>query len=297
MGASNSPLQENKLDDFIKLMNQGSLKNNNISINNLNIVFNDRHINIQNPNIPNNQPFNAQNPNILNNQPFNTQNPNILNNQPINTQNPSFFNVQQTPVNYQNELNESSIKYININSEFGQMSLQVNQDDLIIDIIQKYKTKLGKQNIESITFYTQENIFLQPNIQLKNTGLQNFSIINAKIEYKQNPPMNIASEQNSFQSNRQISREESLLTKKKIKENLKKGYITFIIFSSSLKPKTYISRPNDYFKLIEDDYKLSNPGKDIIFLYDGKRLTPDKTLKEQKIKHLCKIVAFENEFN
>ena len=54
MGASNSPLQENKLDDFIKLMNQGSLKNNNISINNLNIVFNDRHINIQNPNIPNN---------------------------------------------------------------------------------------------------------------------------------------------------------------------------------------------------------------------------------------------------
>jgi len=113
-------------------------------------------------------------------------------------------------------LNESSIKYININSEFGQMSLQVNQDDLIIDIIQKYKTKLGKQNIESITFYTQENIFLQPNIQLKNTGLQNFSIINAKIECKQNPPMNIASEQNSFQSNRQISREESLLTKKKI---------------------------------------------------------------------------------
>ena len=260
MGASNSPIQENNIEDFIKSIKQASSgNNNNIMINSIDMVVNGNQINYQNPNSYTNIPNQS------------TQ-------------------MTSSTTNYQIEVN-NVIKNINIKSEFGLMSLQVNSDDLINDIIQKYKSKLGQQNVEYISFYSQDNIFIKPSLQLKNTGLKDNSTIIAKIEYKKNIITKETNNNSNFNPNMNLSREDAIALKKKLKENARKGLITFIILNPSLKPETYFAKPNDRFQVYIDDYKLKNPGKQFYFLYKGLQISPEQTIKEQKIQNLSKILA------
>ena len=92
------------------------------------------------------------------------------------------------------------------------LQLQVNSNEKVGDIIEKYKNKLQQDNIQNISFNTEEYPFLETNKQLKDYNLQNNSIINAKIEYKQNGNTNtqnkIFANGNDLQKEKPISNRE-----------------------------------------------------------------------------------------
>ena len=271
MGASNSPLQQNNLAQIINAVNSPNLPNlqspnqtPNIIINNLNIVVNGQEFIYQK-----NQSSNSQ------------QQQEMINKPQENT-----------------ELN-NDIQLI-ITSELGQLKLQVNLLDKIEDIIEKYKNKLNKDNIERIYLYTTDNVFLNPNNILKDYYTINNPIINAKFEYKLNMNnMNISDNNKNkikkeykFQ-NMEVPHDQLEVAREKMKEKLKNGWIAVVVRSAILGLKLFYVKPNDKFKIIENEYKKLYPEKDWIFLFNGFKVDPDKTIKEQNIKWLSQIIVDE----
>ena len=110
----------------------------------------------------------------------------MVNGQEINFQRSQPSKFEQMKIPQKKENNEPVFLTISIQSEFGKLQLQVNSNETVGDIIEKYKNKLQNDNIKNISFHTENYGFLEANKQLKDYNLQNNSIINAKIEYKQN---------------------------------------------------------------------------------------------------------------
>ena len=233
MGASNSPLQQNNLAQIINAVNSSNLPNlqspnqtPNIIINNLNIVVNGQEFIYQK-----NQSSNSQQQQEMINKPQENK-----------------------------ELN-NDIQLI-ITSELGQLKLQVNLFDKIEDIIEKYKNKLNKDNIEKIYLYTTDNVFLNPNNILKDYYTINNPITNAKFEYKLNMNnMNISDNNKNkikkeykFQ-NMEVPHDQLEEAREKMKEKLKNGWIAVVVRSAILGLKLFYVKPNDKFKIIENEYK------------------------------------------
>ena len=154
---------------------------------------------------------------------------------------------------------------IYIKSEFGMFKLQVNSNEKVGDIIEKYKTKLQQDNIQNISFNTEKYPFLETNNQLKDYNLQNNSIINAKIEYKKNVNTNTQNKifvnGNNLQkekpiSNKEIPSDELLKIKETMKEKLKKGLITVVIKNSFGETRFFYVKPDTKFKIIEEGHKM-----------------------------------------
>ena len=191
------------------------------------------------------------------------------------------------------ENNEPVFFTIYIKSEFGMFQLQVNSKEKVRDIIQKCKNKLQRDNIKNISFNTDKYSFLEKNNQLKDYNLQNNSIINAKIEYKQNG--DITNENNSQKkkpiSNKEIPSDELLKIKEIIKEKLKKGLITVVIKNSYGETRFFYVKPDIKFKIIEEKFKSYFPDKNWIFLFNGLIVDSEKTLVELNIKMLSVVIA------
>ena len=282
MGASNSPLQQNNLAEILNSVNpqissdpQSPNQTPNIIINNLNVVING-------------QEFIYQNNQVFNNNNSSQQPP-----QP----------PQQEVINkpQENVVLNNNIQLI-INSELGQIKLQVNLLDKIDDIIQKYKNKLNKDNIAKIYLYTMDNIFLNPNSFLKDYYNVNNPIITAKFDYKLTSSINSVSfSENSknkikkeyqFQ-NQEIPHVQLEEAREIMKEKLRNGWIAVVVRSALLGIKLFYVKPNDKFKIIENEYKKLYPGKEWVFLFNGLKIDPDKTIKEQKIKWLSRVIVDE----
>ena len=201
------------------------------------------------------------------------------------------INFQRSPPIEEN--NEPVFLTIIIKSEFGMFKLQVNSNEKVGDIIEKYKTKLQQDNIQNISFNTEKYPFLETNNQLKDYNLQNNSIINAKIEYKQNG--DITKENNSQKkkpiSNKEIPSDELLKIKEIIKEKLKKGLITVVIKNSFGETRFFYVKPDTKFKIIEEEFKNCFPDKNWIFLFNGLVVDSEKTLVELNIKMLSVVIA------
>ena len=108
---------------------------------------------------------------------------------------------------------------IYIKSKFGMFQLQVNSNEKVRDIIEKCKNKLQRDNIQNILFNTDKYSFLETNNQLKDYNLQNNSILNAKIEYKQNGDSN---SQNKKLTNENNSQKKNQF---QIKKSLQMNYL------------------------------------------------------------------------
>ena len=279
---SNSPLQQNNLAEILNAVNspissdpQSPNQTPNIIINNLNVVINGQEFIFQN-----NQVFNN------NNSP-----------QPQQPQQQEMINKPQENI----VINNNDIQLI-INSELGQIKLQVNLLDKIDDIIQKYKNKLNKDNIAKIYLYTMDNIFLNPNSFLKDYYNVNNPIITAKFDYKLTSSINSVSfSENSknkikkeyqFQ-NQEIPHVQLEEAREIMKEKLRKGWIPVVVRRALLGIKLFYVKPNDKFKIIENEYKKLYPGKEWVFLFNGLKIDPDKTIKEQKIKWLSRVIVDE----
>ena len=267
MGMSNSPIPEpDKLKEIIESVNEfnnSSQNKNKIIIKSANIIVNGQEINFQ------------------------------------RAQSSNSDNIQNPPIK---ENNEPVFFTIIIKSEFGMLQLQVNSNEKVGDIIEKYKNKLQQDNIQNISFNTDKYPFLETNNQLKDYNLQNNSIINAKIEYKQNGNTNtqnkIFANENNLQkekpiSNREIPSDELIKIRKTMKEKFKKGLITVVIKNSYGETRFFYVEPNTRFKIVEKEFKSYFPDKNWIFLFNGLIVDSEKTLKELNIKMLSVIVANE----
>jgi len=278
MGASNSPLQQNNLDKILNAINppispdlQSPNQTPNIIINNLNIVVNG-------------QEFIFQNNQVLNSPPQ----------QPPQPPQQEIINKPQENIVLNNDIQ------LIITSELGQIKLQVNLLDKIEDITDKYKNKLNKDNIEKIYLYTIDNILLNPNNILKDYYNPNNPTINAKFEYKINSSINNISisdnnkNKNKYQfQNQEVPHDQLEEAREIMKEKLKKGWIAVVVRSALLGIKLFYVKPNDKFKVIENEYKKLYPGKEWIFLFNGLKIDPDKTIKEQNIKWLSRVIVDE----
>ena len=278
MGTSNSPLQQNNLDKILNAINppispdlQSPNQTPNIIINNLNIV--------------------------VNGQEFIFQNNQVLNSPPQQPPQPPQQEIINKP--QENIVLNNDIKLV-ITSELGQIKLQVNLLDKIEDIIEKYKNKLNKDNIEKIYLYTTDNILLNPNNILKDYYNPNNPTINAKFEYKINSSINNISisdsnkNKNKYQfQNQEVPHAQLEEAREIMKEKLKKGWIAVVVRSALLGIKLFYVKPNDKFKVIENEYKKLYPGKEWIFLFNGLKIDPDKTIKEQNIKWLSRVIVDE----
>jgi hypothetical protein len=210
------------------------------------------------------------------------------------------INFQRSPPIEEN--NEPVFLTIIIKSEFGMFKLQVNSNEKVGDIIEKYKTKLQQDNIQNISFNTEKYPFLETNNQLKDYNLQNNSIINAKIEYKQNGNTNTQNKifvnGNNLQkekpiSNKEIPSDELIKIRRTMKEKYKKGLITVVIKNSFGETRFFYVKPDTKFKIIEEEFKSCFPDKNWIFLFNGLVVDSEKTLNELNIKMLSVIVANE----
>lgn len=253
MGVGNSPIQPNHIKEIIQSVNDF----NDASPNNNKIIINSLNV--------------------------------VINGNQINYD--SSNSAQQQPIKISEENNEPIFISIFINSDFGQLKLQVNLNESIGDIIEKYKNKLQKDNILKISLYTENNYLMEPNNKLKDYGIQNNNIINAKIEYK--PNINIKKRESNF-SNTEIPSEDLENLKNLIKEKKRQGFITVAVINSAKKSQYFHVKPDVKFKMIAEQYRNENPGSQWIFLSNGRIVDSEKTLKELNFKLLTKVIA--NEF-
>lgn len=179
----------------------------------------------------------------------------------------------------QEENEKSNIKIIIKNNKFKDIELYVNSNDYIKNIIQKYKTKLQDDRIKDIIFKNDKGKILQPDKKLGDIGITDMSIIYSSYDEPEKG--------NSELTPEQIEKMKDLIKKKK-----KQGLITIIIYNPSLGNQFYFIDPNVKFQVVEDNFKNLN-GRNWFFLFDGKRVDNEKTLKELKIKMFSKIIASE----
>jgi hypothetical protein len=227
----------------------------------------------------------------------------MVNGQEINFQRSKPSDFEQMKIPQKKENNEPVFLTISIQSEFGKLQLQVNSNETVGDIIEKYKNKLQNDNIKNISFHTENYGFLEANKQLKDYNLQNNSIINAKIEYKQNENKEsqnkTSSKENNIKkekqfSNREIPSEELNKIREIMISKLKIGLITVVIKSSCGDTRFFYAKPNIKFKIIEEEFKNYFPDKNWIFLFNGLIVDSEKTLKELNIGMLSVIVATDS---
>ena len=111
------------------------------------------------------------------------------------------------------------------------------------------------------------------------TGINDMSIIYASYDEPEKVNSELTSEQ--------IEKMKDLIKRKK-----KQGLITILIYNPSLGNQFYFIEPNVKFQVVEDNFKKVN-GRNWFFLFDGKKVDNEKTLKELKIKMFSKIIASE----
>lgn len=176
--------------------------------------------------------------------------------------------------NFQNYRNKQITIFIN-NKKQKIIKLFVNSDDLIEDIIIKYKNKLQNDKIKNIYFKTENGKYIFPEKKLEETGITNNSTIYA--EYDEDD----------------LSKEQLEKLKNTIKEKYKQGIITLQIYKVDLGTEFYYVDKNVKFKVVADQFRKKNPGKKFYFVVHGLVIDEQKTLKELNIKMLSKILAEE----
>lgn len=177
------------------------------------------------------------------------------------------------------------------------IELQVNSDDYIKDIIKKYKSKLQDDKIINITFKKENGELIIPNHTLFDEGIENKSILYAEYEYDEGNNEEDKNDENkrieTKIENSGLSQEQIKKLKNLMKENLKNGLITILIYNSSLGTEYYHVNPKVNFQIIADQFSNRHPEKKWYYLFDGIKVSQDQTLKELKIKMLSKVLAQE----
>ena len=92
---------------------------------------------------------------------------------------------------------------------------------------------------------------------------------------------------------KEIPKKELEKLKLKMKQKLKEGLITILIFNYKLGNQFFFVNPKVKFKSVAEMFNNNNPDKEWFFLHDGKLVDQEKTLAELKIKMLSKILVEE----
>ena len=101
------------------------------------------------------------------------------------------------------------------------ITLQVNSDNLIKDVITKYQSKLQNDKIKNIFFKKEDGKYIVPEKKLEEVGIKNNSIIYAEYDEEN---------ENLYG----IPESELVNLKKTMKEKLKQGLITIQIINNEL---------------------------------------------------------------
>ena len=183
------------------------------------------------------------------------------------------------------EYPDKKITIIIKNNKLNDITLQVNSDNLIKDVITKYQSKLQNDKIKNIFFKKEDGKYIVPEKKLEEVGIKNNSIIYAEYDEEN---------ENLYG----IPESELVNLKKTMKEKLKQGLITIQIINNELGSDFYYVDKNVKFIMLADQFKNKNPGKNWFFIAKGKVIdekSQEKTLKELGFKMLTKVLAEECE--
>ena len=183
-------------------------------------------------------------------------------------------------IDNQNEISDTShLKIIIKNKNYRDIQLLVNSDDIIKDIIEKYKSKLQNDKLIDIEFQKQDGKFISPNLTIKSSGIKEMEIINAVI-------CEIDNNNNIPQKNK-----EELMAK--IKQGIERGLIPIMICNPELGNEAFIVDPKVKFKIVATQYSNKHEGKAFFYLFGGQQISREKTLEELEITKFSKILAQE----
>ena len=188
--------------------------------------------------------------------------------------------------NIRNEISQNSNLKITIkNDNYRDIQLLVNSNDYAKDIIDKYKSKLQNDKIIDITFIKQDGKYIFPQYKLKDIGIKNMDVINAKIRE--------VNEENDKEKGKEMNKESIEQLKNTMKKKAKEGLILITINNPQLGSVSYYIDKKLKFKKVADEYSHKNPGKKFYFIYDALVVDPEKTIEELRISMLKTILAFE----
>lgn len=179
------------------------------------------------------------------------------------------------------------------NQNFKDIQLQVNFDEYIKDVIDKYKTKLQNDKIINIVFKNENDKYIFPDQKLCQAGIHNMSVIYSELEVERDKKDEKENIKNEYGFIKSQQRKEKL--KKIMKEKLKEGLITIQLYNASLGTDFYFVNPKVKFQVVADEFHYKNPGKKWYFLFEGIKISPEETLEKLKIKMLSKIIVQEYE--
>lgn len=141
-----------------------------------------------------------------------------------------------------------------LDDEGNKCEIQVNPKDLIISVSEKYR-KIAKINNNHRIFLMKENgEGLHRQMSLSAQGIRDKDIIIAK----------------------QLSDK----MRKKLKENIKKGLIYFVI-DSELGKEAFYGKGDVMFKIFADKFREKHQGKKFIFRYSGMTIKDEKKTIEE----------------
>ena len=183
------------------------------------------------------------------------------------------------------EYPDKKITIIIKNNKLNDITLQVNSDNLIKDVITKYQSKLQNDKIKNIFFKKEDGKYIVPDKKLEEVGIKNNSIIYAEYDEEN---------ENLFG----IPESDLKNLKKTMKEKYKQGLIAIQIINTELGSDFYYVDKNVKFIMLADQFKDKNPGKKWFFIAEGKVIdeqSQEKTLKELGFKMLTKVLAEECE--
>ena len=188
--------------------------------------------------------------------------------------------------NIGNETSENSNLKITIkNEKYKDIQLLVNSNDYAKDIIDKYKSKLQNDKIIDITFIKQDGKYIFPQYKLKDIGIKNMDVINAKIRE--------VNEENDKEKGKEMNKESIEQLKNTMKKKAKEGLILITINNPQLGSVSYYIDKKLKFKKVADEYSHKNPGKKFYFIYDALVVDPEKTIEELRISMLKTILVYE----
>lgn len=180
-----------------------------------------------------------------------------------------------------------------IKSQIKDIHIQVKLDDIIKDIIIRYKSKLQNDKINVLAFRNESGKILFPNHKLRDIGIKDMSIIYADLEFEEEENKDQDSKINDNLEYEEISKSDLEDLKLKMKKKLKEGLITIQIHNNKLGTQFFFVNPKVKFKVVAEQFNKKNPGKNWYYLYNGKIVDLDDTLSKLKIKMLSKILVEE----
>ena len=106
----------------------------------------------------------------------------IYKNESMNNKSNGEINNKKPENDIQSEMPyESNLTIIIKNKNYKDIKLYVKSDELIQNIIEKYKSKLQNDKIIDISFQKEDGKYISPQLTIKQSGIKEMEIINAEI--------------------------------------------------------------------------------------------------------------------